>query len=40
MQFWGVLVNFRVIFGYIWQEIIFLKGLVILGEIRDFKDLM
>ena len=28
------------IFGYIWEEIVFLKGLVKLGEIRNFKDLM
>ena len=31
---------FLVIFGYIWEEIVFLTGLVKLGEIRNFGDLM
>ena len=29
-----------VIFGYIWEERVFLKGLVKLGEIRYIEDLM
>ena len=32
--------DFLEIFGYIWKEIVFLKGLVELGEIRNIKDLM
>ena len=32
-------VNFWMIFRYIWKEIVFLKGLVKLGEIRNFEDL-
>ena len=33
-------VNFLVIFGDVWKEIVFLKGLVKFGEIRNIKDLM
>ena len=33
-------VNFLVSFGGIWKEIVFLKGLVKFGEIRNIKDLM
>ena len=33
-------VNFLVIFGDVWKEIVFLKGLVKFGEIRNVKDLM
>ena len=33
-------VNFLVIFGGVWKEIVFLKGLVKFGEIRNIKDLM
>ena len=29
----GFFVNFWVIYGYVWKEIVFLKGLVELGEI-------
>ena len=29
-----------VIFGDVWKEIVFLKGLVKFGEIRNIKDLM
>ena len=36
----GCFVNFSVIFGHIWEEIVFLKGLVKLGEIRNLGDLM
>ena len=32
--------NFLVIFGYIWGEIVFLKGLVRFREIRKIEDLM
>ena len=35
----GCFVNFWVIFGYIWKEIIFLEGLVKLKEIRNVEDL-
>ena len=31
-------VNFLVIFGDVWKEIVFLKGLVKFGEIRNIKD--
>ena len=34
----GCFVNFRVIFGYIWEEIVFLEGLVKLREIRNIED--
>ena len=34
----GVFVNFWVIFGYIWEEIVFLEGLVKLREIRNIED--
>ena len=33
-------VNFLVIFGDVWEEIVFLKGLVKFKEIRNIKDLM
>ena len=33
-------VKFLVIFGDDWEEIVFLKGLVKFGEIRNIKDLM
>ena len=33
-------VHFLVIFGDVWKEIVFLKGLVKFGEIRNVKDLM
>ena len=33
-------VNFRVIFGDVGDEIVFLEGLVKFGEIRNSKDLM
>ena len=33
-------VNFLVIFGDVWNRIVFLKGLVKFGEIRNIKDLM
>ena len=33
-------VNFLVIFGDVWKEIVFLKGLVKFEEIRNIKDLM
>ena len=33
-------VNFLVIFGDVWKEKVFLKGLVKFGEIRNIKDLM
>ena len=36
----GCSVNFWVIFGSIWEEIVFLEGLVKLGEIRNFGDFM
>lgn len=36
----GYFVNFLVIWGYIWEEIIFLKGLVKLSEIGYLDDLM
>ena len=32
--------NFRVIFGDIWEEIVFLDGLVKFREIRNGEDLM
>ena len=35
----GYFVNFFVIFGYIWEEIIFLKGLVKFGKIGNIEDL-
>ena len=31
----GCFVNFLVIFRYIWEEIVFLKGVVKFGEIRN-----
>ena len=36
----GCFVNFWVIFGYIWVEIVFLKGLERFREIRKIEDLM
>ena len=36
----GYFVNFLVIFGYIWEEIIFLKGLVKYRKIGNIEDLM
>ena len=36
----GCFVNFWVIFGYIWEEIVFLKGFVKFRGIRDIEDLM
>ena len=36
----GCFVNFWVIFGYVWEEIVFLKGFVKFREIRNIKDLM
>ena len=36
----GCFVNFRVIFGYIWEEIVFIEGLVKLREIRNIEDLV
>ena len=33
-------VNLGGIFGDVWKEIVFLKGLVKFGEIRNIKDLM
>ena len=32
--------NFWVIFGYIWEEIVFLEGLVKLREIRNIEELV
>ena len=36
----GCFVNFWVIFGYVWEEIVFLKGFVKFREIRNIEDLM
>ena len=36
----GYFVIFLVIFGYIWEEIIFLKGLVKIRKIGNIEDLM
>ena len=36
----GCFVNFWVIFGYVWEEIVFLKGFVRFREIRNIEDLM
>ena len=36
----GCFVNFWVIFGYIWEELIFLEGLIKLREIRKVEDLV
>ena len=38
--FMGSFVNFLVIFGYIWVEIVFLKGLVRFRQIRKSEGLM
>ena len=35
----GCFVNFGVIFGYVWEETVFLKGFVKFREIRDIEDL-
>ena len=32
--------DFWVIFGYMWEEIVFLEGLVKLREIRNIEDLV
>ena len=32
--------NFGVIFGYVWEEIVFLKGFVKFREIRNIEDLI
>ena len=37
---WRCFVSFLVNFGDVWEEIVFLKGLVKFGEIRNIKDLM
>ena len=34
----GCFINFWVIFGYIWKEIVFLKGLVKLEAIRNLSE--
>ena len=36
----GCFAKFLVIFGYIWMEIVFLKGLERFREIREIEDLM
>ena len=36
----GRFVNFWVTFGYVWEEIVFLKGLVKFRETRNIADLM
>ena len=36
----GCFINFWVSFGYTWEGIVFLNGLVKLGEIRNLGDLM
>ena len=36
----GRFINFFGIIGYIWKEIVFLEGLVKLGEIRNVEDFM
>ena len=36
----GVFCEFWVIFGYLWEEIVFLEGLVKLREIRIIEDLV
>jgi len=38
-MFCGVFFNFWVIFGDIWEEIVFLNGLVKFKEIRNAEDL-
>ena len=40
MLYIGCFVNFLVIFGYIWVEIVFLKELEKFREIRKIEDLM
>ena len=34
----GCFVTFLVIFGYVWEEIVFLKGFVEFREIRNIED--
>ena len=36
----GLYCKFLVIFGYVWAEIVFLKGFVKFREIRNIEDLM
>ena len=36
----GCFVNFSVIFGYVWEEIVFLKEFVKFKEIRNVEDLI
>ena len=36
----GCFVNFGVIFGGVWEEIVFLKGFAKFREIRNIEDLM
>ena len=36
----GCFVIFWVIFGYVWEKIVFLKGVVKFREIRNIEDLM
>ena len=36
----GCFVNFGVIFGYVWEEIVFLKGFVKFIAIRNIEDLI
>ena len=36
----GCFVNFWAIFGYIWEEIVFIEGFVKLREIRNIEDLV
>ncbi len=37
LMLWRVLNNFGVIFGYVWEEIVFLKGLLKLRKIRNIE---
>ena len=36
----GFFVNFGVFFGYVWDEIVFLKGFVKFREIKNIKNFM
>ena len=36
----GCFVNFLVIFGYVWEQIVFLNGFVKFREIRNIEDLV
>ena len=38
--YFGFLVHFWVTFGYIWEKIVFLEGLIKFEEIKKFEDLM